>query len=73
MQPIGSGFAKDSNHRRCQMHGSNICLPITGDCDTILVSIELSQRTWLVTMKCPGKDRFSHYKLPGGIMPACWP
>jgi transposase len=41
-------------------------MPITGDCDTILVALELSQRTWLVTMKCPDRDRFSHYKLPGG-------
>jgi transposase len=48
------------------MYASDIRMPITGDCDTILVAIELSQRTWLVTVKCPGKGRFSHYKLPGG-------
>lgn len=33
---------------------------------TIFVAIELSQRSWLVTLHCPDKDKISRHKLEGG-------
>src|SRR5215467_11147296 len=48
------------------MQASNVSTPITGHSGTIFVSIELSQRCWLVTMRSPDKDRFSRHKLDGG-------
>jgi transposase len=33
---------------------------------TIFVSIELSQKTWLVTLHSPDRDRMSRHKLEGG-------
>jgi transposase len=32
----------------------------------IFVAIELSQRSWLVTLHSPDRDRISHYRLEGG-------
>ena len=40
--------------------------PTAGYCGTILVAIELSQRSWLVTMHCPDRDKISHHRLEGG-------
>jgi transposase len=48
------------------MQASNIRTPIAGHSGTIFVAIELSQRSWLVTMHSPDKDRFSRHKLEGG-------
>lgn len=48
------------------MHASNIRTPIVGDSGTIFVAIELSQRSWLVVIHSPGRDRISHHKLSGG-------
>ena len=33
---------------------------------TIFVAIELSQRSWLVTLHCPDRDKISRHKLEGG-------
>jgi transposase len=33
---------------------------------TIFVAIELSQRSWLLTVHCPDKDKISRHKLEGG-------
>jgi transposase len=48
------------------MQASNICTPIAGDIATIFVAIELSQRSWLVTLHSPDRDRISRHKLEGG-------
>src|SRR5215216_1589742 len=70
--PWGDGRASDrfgfphSNHRRCQMHASNICTPIVGHIGTIYVAVELSQKTWLVVIHSPDRDRISRHKLAGG-------
>ena len=38
----------------------------TGYCGTIFVAIELSQKSWLVTLHSPDLDRISRHKLEGG-------
>src|SRR5207245_4964687 len=48
------------------MQASSMDTPTAGYCGTIFVAIELSQRSWLVTMHCPDKDKISHHKLEGG-------
>jgi transposase len=48
------------------MQGSNIRTPINGQLTTILVAIELSQRSWLVTVHSPERDRISRFRLAGG-------
>ena len=48
------------------MHAPNVRTPIAGHNGTIFVALELSQRSWLVTMHSPDKDRFSRHKLEGG-------
>jgi transposase len=48
------------------MQAPNVSTPITKDVSTIFVAIELSQKTWLVTMHCPDKDKISRHKLEGG-------
>jgi len=48
------------------MQASNVSTPIAGHSGTIFVTIELSQRCWLVTMHSPDKNRFSRHKLEGG-------
>jgi transposase len=40
--------------------------PTAGHCGTIYVSIELSQRTWLVTLHSPDRDKISRHKVTGG-------
>ena len=40
--------------------------PTAGDNGTIFVAIELSQKTWLVTLHSPDRDRMSRHKLEGG-------
>jgi len=66
--PIGLGFAH-SNHRRVRCKQSTIARPPLRHGGTIFVAIELSQRTWLVTITVgPGSD-FAH-KARGAITPA---
>ena len=48
------------------MQASNARTPIAGHIGTIFVSIELSQKNWLVTLHSPDKDRLSHYKVAVG-------
>ena len=51
------------------MQVSNASTPITDRISTIFVAIELSQKSWLVTMHCPDQDKISRYKLEGGDHP----
>src|ERR671914_1891260 len=48
------------------MQASTIATPTAGHCGTIFVAIELSQRSWLVTLFSPDRDRISRHKLAGG-------
>jgi transposase len=48
------------------MQASNVSTPTADHCGTIFVAIELSQKSWLVTMHSPDKDRMSRHKLTGG-------
>jgi transposase len=48
------------------MHASNARTPIAGHIGTIFVSIELSQKGWLVTLHSPDKDRMSRHKVEAG-------
>jgi transposase len=48
------------------MQASNICTPIAGHIGTIFVAIELSRRSWLVTVHSPDRDRISRHKVSGG-------
>jgi hypothetical protein len=48
------------------MQASNVCTPTIDHFGTILVAIELSRRSWLVTMHSPDRDRISRHKLCGG-------
>src|SRR5205807_2669614 len=48
------------------MQASHVSTPIKSNVSTIFVAIELSQRSWLVTMHCPDKDKISDHKLEGG-------
>src|SRR5207302_432520 len=40
--------------------------PINANSGTIFVALELSRRTWLVTMHSPDRDRISRQKVEGG-------
>jgi transposase len=48
------------------MQASTVATPTAEYCGTIFVAIELSQRSWLVTLHSPDKDKISHHKLEGG-------
>jgi transposase len=48
------------------MQASTVVTPTTGHCGTIFVTIELSRKTWLVTLHSPDRDRISRHKLEGG-------
>jgi transposase len=48
------------------MQASTVDTPTFDHCGTIFVAIELSQKTWLVTLHSPDRDRMSHHKLEGG-------
>ena len=48
------------------MQGSSIATPTVEHCGTIFVAIELSQKSWLVTLHSPDRDRISRHKLNGG-------
>jgi transposase len=48
------------------MQASTASTPITDHNSTIFVAIELSQKTWLVTLHSPDKDKISRHKLDGG-------
>jgi transposase len=48
------------------MQASTAATPTAKHCGTIFVAIELSQRSWLVALHSPDKDKISHQKLEGG-------
>jgi transposase len=48
------------------MQASNLSTPIGSHIGTIFVAIELSQKSWLITMQSPDRDRMSHYDLEAG-------
>src|SRR4029453_8779885 len=48
------------------MQASTVDTPTAGHCGTIFVAIELSQKTWLVTLHSPDRDRISRRPLGGG-------
>jgi transposase len=48
------------------MQASTVSTPTAAHCGTIFVAIELSQKTWLVTLHSPDRDRLSRHKLEGG-------
>ena len=48
------------------MQASTVDTPTVEHCGTIFVAIELSQKTWLVTLNSPDKDKMSRQKLEGG-------
>jgi transposase len=48
------------------MQASTVGTPTAGHNGTIFVAIELSQKTWLVTLYSPDRDRMSRHKLEGG-------
>src|ERR1700723_3355127 len=70
--PWGEGPASgrfgfpDSDRPRHQMQPSNESTPIANNIGTIFVTIELSQKSWLVTMHSPERDRMSRHKVEGG-------
>jgi transposase len=48
------------------MQASTTTTPTAGHNGTIFVAVELSQKTWLVTLHGPDRDRMSRHKLEGG-------
>ena len=48
------------------MQASTVATPTAGHCGIIFATIELSQKTWLVTLHSPDRDRMSRHKLEGG-------
>jgi transposase len=48
------------------MQASTLGTPTIGHCGTIFVAIELSQRSWLVTLHSPDRDRISRHQFAGG-------
>ena len=48
------------------MQASNRSTPIANDLSTIFVAIELSRKSWLVTIHSPDKDRMSRHKVESG-------
>jgi transposase len=48
------------------MQASTASTPITERNSTIFVALELSQKTWLVTLHSPDKDKISRHKQEGG-------
>jgi len=48
------------------MQASSMSTPTAGHYGTIFIAIELSQKTWLVTLHSPDRDRISRHKLEGG-------
>jgi transposase len=48
------------------MQAPTVDTPTASHCGTIFVTIELSQKTWLVTLHSPDRDRISRHKIEGG-------
>lgn len=48
------------------MQASIVGTPITDHIGTIFVALELSQRSWIVTLHSPDRDRISRHRVAGG-------
>jgi transposase len=48
------------------VQASTAVTPTAEHCGTIFVAIELSQKSWLLTVHGPDRDRMSRHKLEGG-------
>ena len=48
------------------MQASTLGTPTAEHCGTIYVAIELSRKTWLVTLHSPDRDRISRHQVAGG-------
>src|ERR1035438_10922684 len=48
------------------MQAPTVSTPITGYISTIFVAIELSQKSWLVTLHSPDRDKISRHEGQGG-------
>ena len=48
------------------MQASRVSTPTVGHCGTVFIAIELSQKSWLVSLHSPDRDRISRHKLEGG-------
>jgi transposase len=48
------------------MQASTIGTPTAAHCGTIYVTVELSRKSWLVTVHSPDRDRISRHKVEGG-------
>ena len=48
------------------MQGSNVSAPIANHSGTIFIAIELSQKSWVLTVHSPDRDGISQRKLKGG-------
>jgi transposase len=48
------------------MQASTVDTPTAGHCGTIFVAIELSQKSWHVTLHSPDNNKMSRHKLDGG-------
>src|SRR4051812_484446 len=63
--PLGLGCEARTS-RRHRMQGSNVNTPITDHVSRIFVAIELSQKSWLVALHSPDKDKIAHHRVAGG-------
>ena len=54
------------------MQASTVDTPTAGHCGTIFVAIELSQKTWLVTLHSPDGTGYPATSWRVAIMPGCW-
>jgi transposase len=48
------------------MQASTMSTPTVDHCGTVFVAIELSQKSWLITLHSADRDRISRHKLEGG-------
>jgi transposase len=48
------------------MQAPTVSTPITDRTSTIFVAIELSQKSWLVALHSPDKDKIAHHRVAGG-------
>src|SRR5881398_1169877 len=48
------------------MQASTVGTPTASRYGTIFITIELSQKSWLVTLRSPDRDKISHHRLEGG-------
>src|SRR5260370_22768566 len=62
VHPIGLGFHTRTQRRR-EMQASNVSTPTTDHISTIFVPIELSQKSWLVIIHSPARDRSPRHNL----------